>query len=263
MNDLMQGILSRWDIINSDRIRLQVYDNDHVSQQSLLYDSQSTDSLLSSKGKIRNVSYKIDFNGKRWTLIFSQLPAKSLFLHGKVVIVFLSGTIISVLIFVLSLSLFNTVTHKTLIRNESLQRILLENIAVGIIIIDPKTRIIESVNSFAADLVNRPKEDIIGKTCHQYMCPAQVNCCPVCDLGQVIDNSERILIRNDNSPLPVLKTVKKIQLGGKEKLLESFVDITVQKEAEETLKQTRLNYETFFNTIDDFLFCARYGGQYF
>ena len=31
-------------------------------------------------------------------------------------------------------------------------------------------------------------------------------------------------------------------------------DITAQKQAEASIKQTRLNYETFFNTIDDFLF---------
>lgn len=178
----------------------------------------------------------------------------SVYFESKVLIVFVSGTIISFLLFSFSLSLFNTFTQQAVIQNEKLQRALLENIAVGIVIIDPETRIIESVNSYAADLIKLKTGDIIGRTCHKFMCPSQVNCCPVCDMGQEIDNSERTLLRADNTTMQVLKTVKKIKLGGKEKLLESFVDLTIQKEAVEAMKQTRINYETFFDTIDDFLF---------
>ena len=39
-----------------------------------------------------------------------------------------------------------------------------------------------------------------------------------------------------------------------EQCLITLVDITERKQAEDELKQTRQNFETFFNTVDDFLF---------
>jgi len=135
--------------------------------------------------------------------------------------------------------------------NENFQRSLLENIAVGIVIIDPATRKIESVNTFASALIGESAEKIIGRTCHQYMCPAQEHNCPVCDKGQEVDNSERILLRTDKSGINVLKTVKKIQIGGKEKLLESFVDITVQKKAERALQQSLQKWEAIISASPD------------
>ena len=135
--------------------------------------------------------------------------------------------------------------------SENFQRSLLENVAVGIVIIDPQNRIIESVNTFASLLIGESKENIIGHRCHQYMCPEKEHSCPVCDHGAEVDNSERILLRADNTPLTVLKTIKRIQIGGKERLLESFVDITVQKKAEEALHNERTLFRTIIDLIPD------------
>jgi len=41
INDLMNGILGNWDLPNENRIHLEVYDNDDISDEALLYDSQS------------------------------------------------------------------------------------------------------------------------------------------------------------------------------------------------------------------------------
>jgi PAS domain S-box-containing protein len=135
--------------------------------------------------------------------------------------------------------------------SEILQRSLLESIAVGIVIIDPETRIIESINTFAALLIGDTIDNIVGRKCHQFMCPALENSCPVCDDGKEIDNSERFLIRADKTMMNVLKTVKKIQIGGKEKLLESFVDITIQKQAEEAFQQSSKKWEAIIAASPD------------
>jgi PAS domain S-box-containing protein len=135
--------------------------------------------------------------------------------------------------------------------SENLQRSLLENIAVGIVIIDPETRIIESVNTFASSLIGDRIENIVGHKCHQFMCPALENSCPVCDKGLEVDNSERILLRADKTTIDVLKTVKKIHIGGKEKLLESFVDISVQKQTEEALYQSSQKWEAIISASPD------------
>ncbi len=148
------------------------------------------------------------------------------------------------------------ITERRLMENklkesEDLQRSLLENVAVGIMIIDPDTRIIERINPFAALLIGESEELIVGRECHQYICPAQENTCPVCDKGQTVDNSERVLICADKTELAVLKTVKKIQIGGKEKLVESFVDISVQKKAEEALLQSIQQFEAIITASPD------------
>src|SRR5664280_1531070 len=41
INDLMNGILGNWDLTNKNRIHLKIYDNDDISDEALLYDSQS------------------------------------------------------------------------------------------------------------------------------------------------------------------------------------------------------------------------------
>jgi|GEM_PF-501385 PAS domain S-box-containing protein len=135
--------------------------------------------------------------------------------------------------------------------NENLQRSLLENIAVGIMIIDPATRVIERINKFALSLIQETEENIIGRRCHLFICPAQEQCCPVCNNNHDINNSEKILLRADKTQIAILKTVKRIKIGGEEKLLESFVDMTIQKEAEEALQQSNQKWEAIISASPD------------
>jgi len=126
------------------------------------------------------------------------------------------------------------VTERTraLQEHEELQSILLANLPAGVIIVDPITRLIEQVNEHAGTLFGAPVDHLVGQRCHALMCPADEGACPVCDLGKVVDNSERELLRADGSRLPILKTVKRIHLRGQEKLLECFVDVSERKQAE-------------------------------
>ena len=135
----------------------------------------------------------------------------------------------------------------------ALQRALMANLSAGIVIIDPVTRIIESVNPYTAALFGTPEDRIVGRRCHSFLCPAEENACPVCDLGQKVDNAEKVMVCADGSRIPILKSVVRFQFDGREKLLETFVDISESKKAESLLNQMRLNYETFFNRIEDFL----------
>lgn len=133
----------------------------------------------------------------------------------------------------------------------SFQRELLENVAVGILIIDPETHQVENVNSFAADMIGLEKTEIVGKKCHQFICPAKEHECPVADLKQHIYCSERILFRKDQSQMPILKTVKSVIINGNMKLLESFVDISSQKEAEFALVESNKKWEAIIAASPD------------
>jgi PAS domain S-box-containing protein len=121
--------------------------------------------------------------------------------------------------------------------SEALQRLLLATLPVGVVIVDPVTRVIERVNEYVANLFGASVEYLVGRRCHSLLCPASEGACPVCDLGKTVDNSERVMLRVDGSTVSILKTVKQVQLGGQQKLLECFVDITERKRAEAELQQ--------------------------
>ena len=104
MRDLMRGILGRFDQEHQDRVRLQIYD-DSISVSSLLYDSQRTDSVDISSSRTRVNTTTVEFNGTKWLLVFSQ-SRELTFFNSNVVIVLVSGIIISVLLYLLSLSYF-------------------------------------------------------------------------------------------------------------------------------------------------------------
>ncbi len=122
--------------------------------------------------------------------------------------------------------------------SETFQRELLLHLPAGVVIVDPTTRHIELVNQHAAELFGAPTDRLLGQCCHLLLCPAENDACPVCDLGQNVDHSERVMLRADGSRLPILKTVKLVHLGGKRKLLECFVDISKRKKAEEALRHS-------------------------
>ena len=125
--------------------------------------------------------------------------------------------------------------------SEELQHALLANLAVGVVVVDPETRAIEQVNEHTAVLFGAPAERLVGQRCHALLCPDGKAACPVCDLGEPVANSEGEMLRADGGRLPILRTVKRIQLNGREKLLECFVDISARKQAEAELRETNRN----------------------
>lgn len=141
--------------------------------------------------------------------------------------------------------------EEALRENEAMQRELMEKLPIGLIVVDPVTRIIESVNDAAADMFGAAADNIVGHRCHAFLCPAEEGACPVCDLGQEVDNAERMMVRADGSRRPVLKSVKRVKIRGREKLLEGFVDITQRKQAEAALKASEERYRTIVETIPD------------
>jgi signal transduction histidine kinase/CheY-like chemotaxis protein len=59
----------------------------------------------------------------------------------------------------------------------------------------------------------------------------------VCDLGSTVDRSERVLLRADGTRMPILKSVKRTRMDGREKLLECFLDLTERNRAEAERQQ--------------------------
>ncbi|GAB1409200.1 hypothetical protein MASR1M90_03540 [Desulfovibrionales bacterium] len=133
--------------------------------------------------------------------------------------------------------------EQSLRESEVLQRSITEHLPVGLMIIDAETRIIEQVNPQAARMFGAPAENIVGNRCHRFLCPAEENSCPIGDLKQVVDKSDRMLVRQDGSHLPILKTVTTITLQGRTKYLECFVDILERKTVEDALLKANIQLE--------------------
>lgn len=130
--------------------------------------------------------------------------------------------------------------------NELFLRQTINALHVGVVTISPKTHTILAVNDYAQNLINLPKDKIIGKNCHNFICPSEVGSCPITDKLQDVNLSVRKLITGDKTIKPVLKSVHRIQRNGEELLLETFIDISNVEKLEQKLKESAKKYKSLF-----------------
>lgn len=126
---------------------------------------------------------------------------------------------------------------------------ILESVDFGIVIIDPETCKIIELNSGAIKQIGSTKQEIVGKKCHNFICPASEGNCPIKDLNQTINNSERILINAKGESIPILKTAKTAMLGEKKVIIESFIDIRDLKKAQEQAEESARLKTAFLSNI--------------
>jgi PAS domain S-box-containing protein len=122
--------------------------------------------------------------------------------------------------------------------SENNLKAILESLQSALVIIDSKTHTIVDANSVAVRMIGAPREEIIGHVCHKYICPADVGKCPISDLKQTIDLSERILLTAKGEQVPILKSVTPKVISGHEYYIENLIDITERKQMEEQLHDT-------------------------
>ena len=120
---------------------------------------------------------------------------------------------------------------------------VMESVQAGIILVRVKDRIIVEANPAAARMVGLKTDELIGRFCNAHICPAETGRCPVLDLEQDLDNTERTICRAEGTVVPILKTVSRLKLEGMDYLLESFVDITRLKHTEEELRRAKVEAE--------------------
>ncbi len=128
-----------------------------------------------------------------------------------------------------------------------------ETVHTGIMIIDRETHIIQEINPAAARMFGRPPDQIVGRPCHQFVCPTHAGRCPVTDLGQSVDNAEHVMLTADGSRRSIIKTVVPLHVSGRECLLESFIDITARKEAELALRRREKQYRLMADNMSDLI----------
>jgi PAS domain S-box-containing protein len=145
---------------------------------------------------------------------------------------------------------YRKMAEEALREREKYQRTIFSAIQTGIVVIDAEDNSIIDVNKVARDMIGLPEKEIIGQVCHEFICPAQKGKCPILDLNQQVDNSERVILDKNGAETPIIKNVVPVTLNGKECLLESFIDISSLKEAEQEIICTLNEKESLIKELN-------------
>ncbi len=138
--------------------------------------------------------------------------------------------------------------------SEERMRVILDNVQAGIMLIDPVEHKITDVNKTALLMMDRKKEEVEGSLCHKFICPAGVGNCPVTDLRDKVDRSERVLLKSNGEKIDILKSASIININGREMIIESFIDMTERKLAEDALKKSEQRNRALLDAIPDLVF---------
>lgn len=130
-------------------------------------------------------------------------------------------------------------------------RSILDSLVVGVLIIDPETHVIIDANETAVKMIGVSRDEILGKECQNFLCLNDRGQCPVTDLNQVVDCSERSILKKDGTELPVLKSVKKVEINGRQLLVESFFDISELRRIREALEDSEKRNLTLTQESND------------
>jgi PAS domain S-box-containing protein len=149
--------------------------------------------------------------------------------------------------------------EKAIHQSEQYLMTLLESLPAGVIVVDAVTHTILRANASALKLSGASVNDIVGKVCHQFICPSAEGQCPITDKGMTLDRSERILLTASGGQVPVLKSVAKANLNGQEVLVETFVDISDSKRAEEALRESEDRYRMLVENANEAIFVIQDG----
>ncbi len=133
---------------------------------------------------------------------------------------------------------------------------ILDSIHAGVVVIDVETHKIVDANDAALKLIGSPKEQVLDRVCHNFICPTEIGNCPISEHHFLIDNSERELLIADGGKIPILKSVVQIPYKGRNHLIESFIDISSLKLAQAQITKMAY-YDSLTNLPNRHLFQDR------
>jgi len=125
--------------------------------------------------------------------------------------------------------------EQELMSSEKYLKTIFNSVQTGLVIIDPETHLIVDANPAAVKMIGTVKSLILGSACNTHLCHNDSRC-PISDIRQKTDCTESVLFTANGKNIPILKTVIPVSVSGKSLLLESFLDITDRKRAEDAMQ---------------------------
>jgi PAS domain S-box-containing protein len=116
--------------------------------------------------------------------------------------------------------------------SEERLKTIVNSLEVGVVIVDTLTHEITSINPKALALFGATESEVIGKICHQFICPTEKGKCPITDLGRELDSSERVMLTAKGERVPIIKSVVRTKISDRDCLVESFIDVSERERAE-------------------------------
>ena len=172
MNDLMEGILGSEDSIENRNICLEIFDNSSYSAEASLYDNRIKEENNYALSPLFIINTSIIFNDHTWYLRFTKCNIGSGVLdYSKVWYAAIGGTTVSILLFILYLSLINTNIRanklaeeltRDLRDSESKYKAIFDNEIYAICIFESGTRKILDANDALCKLYGYTKVEIVS-----------------------------------------------------------------------------------------------------
>jgi PAS domain S-box-containing protein len=254
MNDLMTGIIGRWDPIQRKHFHIQLIND---SDKRLLFDNYPKNGQEISRREIRKSFIPFEFNGQKWNLEITQLANNGLIYWNRTFNVLVISLVISMLLILLVLSLLNTrnkaqkiaenLTSALKIEKERFF-ILLNSSAEAIYGIDNNGLCTFANNASVKILGYSSHKDLLGRNMHELIHHSHANGSPFdvkdCKIfkafregvGTHVDNE--VLWRANGSSFPAEYWSYPILINGKtEGAVVSFFDITERKKTEAELRK--------------------------
>jgi PAS domain S-box-containing protein len=129
--------------------------------------------------------------------------------------------------------------ENALMENAARLNAIFNAVQTGILVIDAQTHCIVDANPLALRMIGLPREQVLGHECHKFVCSAQRGYCPITDLCEYVDNSERTLLTAFGESRPIIKSVVPVMINGREHFVEGFIDITQRKQIEQELQTAK------------------------
>lgn len=136
--------------------------------------------------------------------------------------------------------------------NRERLKTILDNTLCSILLIEASSRKIVDANPVALKTTGYSEKELIGMVCNQLICQAGEGRCTDLSLDQG-DLSESLLFKARGDPIPILRNVVPVSIGGNGYFVESFIDLSERKKAEEELLQAKLAAEGANRAMSEFL----------
>jgi diguanylate cyclase (GGDEF)-like protein/PAS domain S-box-containing protein len=138
--------------------------------------------------------------------------------------------------------------ERKLKEKEELWKIIMESVGAGVVLIDQESCTIVEANPFAAKMIGLSRDQVIGRSCRQFFHGDEEGQCPLQYTART-EKAERVLLTAQGSRVSILKTVVPVVKDGHPYLLESFIDLTEQRQAEEALSRANAHLQVIVQEV--------------